>query len=90
MDSAQDAGADSGAEGAAGSAKSELELIGAAIKARFGKTLRFNRGSRGARRKFLHLAMTNAQVLLRLKMASSATAHRRIEDLEEAAWYQRY
>ena len=82
MDSAQDAGADSGAEGAAGSAKSELELIGAAIKARFGKTLRFNRGSRGARRKFLHLAMTNAQVSLDSKMASSATAHRRIEDLE--------
>ncbi|MCK0526752.1 excinuclease ABC subunit UvrC [Anaerobiospirillum sp. NML120449] len=82
MDSAQDVGAQEGAEGAAGSAKSELELIGAAIKARFGKTLRFNRGSRGARRKFLHLAMTNALVSLDSKMASSATAHRRIEDLE--------
>lgn len=60
----------------------ELEVLKTAIKERFDKRIRFVKGARGAKKKYLLLAMANAQVALDAKLGSQSTAEQRINDLE--------
>lgn len=60
----------------------ELEVLKTAIKERFDKKIRFVKGARGAKKKYLLLAMANAQVALDAKLGSQSTAEQRINDLE--------
>ena len=60
----------------------ELEVLKTAIKERFDKKIRFVKGARGAKKKYLLLAMANAQVALDAKLGSQSTAEQRIKDLE--------
>lgn len=60
-----------------------LAVLKAAIKESFGKSVRFVRGTRGAKRRFVQLAMTNAQVALQSRLSSVQTAQQRITSLEK-------
>lgn len=60
----------------------DLKVLEIAIKERFNKRLRFLKGSRGPRKKFMQLAMANAKVALDSKLSSVATAEHRIIELE--------
>ena len=60
----------------------ELEVLKTAIKERFDKKIRFVKGARGAKKKYLLLAIANAQVALDAKLGSQSTAEQRIKDLE--------
>ena len=69
-------------EGSKGQGLGELEVLKTAIKERFDKKIRFVKGARGAKKKYLLLAMANAQVALDAKLGSQSTAEQRIKDLE--------
>lgn len=85
-DAAVDAG-DAGDDAAVYSAgavvlKDELSVLKEALKKQFDKNVRFTRGVRGAKHRFVRLAMTNASVALSAKVQSFATAEHRIKELE--------
>lgn len=69
-------------ESSKGQGLGELEVLKTAIKERFDKKIRFVKGARGAKKKYLLLAMANAQVALDAKLGSQSTAEQRIKDLE--------
>lgn len=69
-------------ESSKGQGLGELEVLKTAIKERFDKKIRFVKGARGAKKKYLLLAMANAQVALDAKLGSQSTAEQRINDLE--------
>lgn len=60
-----------------------VEVLREALKARFGKNVRFIRGLRGSKKRFVQLAMTNAQVALRSRLSSSQTAEQRVRAVEQ-------
>ncbi|MDO4676635.1 MAG: excinuclease ABC subunit UvrC [Anaerobiospirillum succiniciproducens] len=62
--------------------KDELSVLKEALKKQFDKNVRFTRGVRGAKHRFVRLAMTNASVALSAKVQSFATAEHRIKELE--------
>ncbi len=62
--------------------QADLVVLKEALAAHFSKNVRFVRGVRGSKRRFLTLAMTNAQVALQARLNSAMTAQQRIEDLE--------
>ncbi|WP_281709923.1 excinuclease ABC subunit UvrC [Anaerobiospirillum succiniciproducens] len=62
--------------------KDELSVLKEALKKQFDKNVRFTRGVRGAKHRFVRLAMTNASVALSAKVQSFATAEQRIKELE--------
>lgn len=70
-------------ESSKGQGLGELEVLKTAIKERFDKKIRFVKGARGAKKKYLLLAMANAQVALDAKLGSQSTAEQRINDLEK-------
>lgn len=60
-----------------------VEVLREALKARFDKNVRFIRGLRGSKKRFVQLAMTNAQVALRSRLSSSQTAEQRVRAVEQ-------
>ena len=62
--------------------KDELSVLKEALKKQFDKNVRFTRGVRGAKHRFVRLAMTNASVALSAKVQSFATAEHHIKELE--------
>lgn len=77
-----DVAGDNTQDSSKGQGLGELEVLKTAIKERFDKKIRFVKGARGAKKKYLLLAMANAQVALDAKLGSQSTAEQRINDLE--------
>ena len=71
------------AEDGGRSVRPEVALLQETLQRQFGKTVRFSQGRRGAKHKFLRLAVTNAQVALHAHLSSVATAQQRITALEQ-------
>ena len=71
------------AEDGGRSVRPEVALLQETLQRQFGKTVRFSQGRRGAKHKFLRLAVTNAQVALQAHLSSVATAQQRITALEQ-------
>lgn len=61
----------------------EVALLQETLQRQFGKIVRFSKGRRGAKHKFLRLAVTNAQVALDSRLSSVTTAKQRIAALEQ-------
>ena len=70
-------------QGAPAEPRQEVALLQETLQRQFGKTVRFSKGARGAKHKFLRLALTNAQVALDSRLSSVSTAKQRIEALEK-------
>lgn len=70
-------------QGAPSEPRQEVTLLQETLQRQFGKTVRFSKGARGAKHKFLRLALTNAQVALDSRLSSVSTAKQRIEALEK-------
>lgn len=70
-------------QGAPAEPRQEVTLLQETLQRQFGKTVRFSKGARGAKHKFLRLALTNAQVALDSRLSSVSTAKQRIEALEQ-------
>lgn len=70
-------------QGAPAEPRQEVTLLQETLQRQFGKTVRFSKGARGAKHKFLRLALTNAQVALDSRLSSVSTAKQRIEALEK-------
>ena len=70
-------------QGAPAEPRQEVALLQETLQRQFGKTVRFSKGARGAKHKFLRLATTNAQVALDSRLSSVSTAKQRIEALEK-------
>lgn len=70
-------------QGAPAEPRQEVALLQETLQRQFGKTVRFSKGVRGAKHKFLRLALTNAQVALDSRLSSVSTAKQRIEALEK-------
>ncbi|MDT3663569.1 MAG: excinuclease ABC subunit UvrC, partial [Anaerobiospirillum sp.] len=70
-------------QGAPSEPRQEVTLLQETLQRQFGKTVRFSKGMRGAKHKFLRLAVTNAQVALDSRLSSVSTAKQRIEALEK-------
>lgn len=70
-------------QGAPAEPRQEVALLQETLQRQFGKTVRFSKGARGAKHKFLRLALTNAQVALDSRLSSVSTAKQRIEALEQ-------
>ena len=70
-------------QGASAEPRQEVALLQETLQRQFGKTVRFSKGARGAKHKFLRLALTNAQVALDSRLSSVSTAKQRIEALEK-------
>ena len=70
-------------QGAPAEPRQEVALLQETLQRLFGKTVRFSKGARGAKHKFLRLALTNAQVALDSRLSSVSTAKQRIEALEK-------
>ena len=70
-------------QGAPAEQRQEVTLLQETLQRQFGKTVRFSKGARGAKHKFLRLALTNAQVALDSRLSSVSTAKQRIEALEK-------
>ena len=78
------AGAEAVGAGSTGSCVGrEVMLLQETLQQQFGKVVRFAKGARGAKHKFLRLAQTNAQVALQSHLSSTATAHQRMVALEQ-------
>ena len=78
------AGAEAVGAGSTGSSVGrEVMLLQETLQQQFGKVVRFAKGARGAKHKFLRLAQTNAQVALQSHLSSTATAHQRMVALEQ-------
>lgn len=70
-------------QGAPAEPRQEVTLLQETLQRQFGKTVRFSKGARGAKHKFLRLALTNAQVALDSRLSSVSTAKQRITALEQ-------
>lgn len=70
-------------QGAPAEPRQEVTLLQETLQRQFGKTVRFSKGMRGAKHKFLRLAVTNAQVALDSRLSSVSTAKQRINALEQ-------
>lgn len=70
-------------QGAPAEPLQEVALLQETLQRQFGKTVRFSKGARGAKHKFLRLALTNAQVALDSRLSSVSTAKQRISALEQ-------
>ena len=70
-------------QGAPAEPRQEVTLLQETLQRQFGKTVRFSKGARGAKHKFLRLAVTNAQVALDSRLSSVSTAKQRITALEQ-------
>ena len=70
-------------QGAPAEPRQEVTLLQETLQRQFGKTVRFSKGARGAKHKFLRLALTNAQVALDSRLSSVSTTKQRIEALEK-------
>ena len=70
-------------QGAPAEPRQEVTLLQETLQCQFGKTVRFSKGMRGAKHKFLRLAVTNAQVALDSRLSSVSTAKQRINALEQ-------
>lgn len=77
------ASGDMGASEDTDAVSTAVEVLREALKARFGKNVRFIRGLRGSKKRFVQLAMTNAQVALRSRLSSSQTAEQRVRAVEQ-------
>ncbi len=78
------AGAEAVGAGSTGSSVGrEVMLLQETLQQQFGKVVRFAKGARGAKHKFLRLAQTNAQVALQSHLSSTATTHQRMAALEQ-------
>ena len=70
-------------QGAPAEPRQEVTLLQETLQRQFGKTVRFSKGMRGAKHKFLRLAVTNALVALDSRLSSVSTAKQRINALEQ-------
>lgn len=70
-------------QGAPAESRQEVVLLQETLQRQFGKMVRFSKGARGAKHKFLRLALTNAQVALDSRLSSVSTAKQRITALEQ-------
>ena len=70
-------------QGAPAEPRQEVTLLQETLQRQFGKTVRFSKGMRGAKHKFLRLAVTTAQVALDSRLSSVSTAKQRINALEQ-------
>lgn len=70
-------------QGSPAEPRQEVALLQETLQRQFGKTVRFSKGARGAKHKFLRLALTNAQVALDSRLSSVSTAKQRISALEQ-------
>lgn len=61
----------------------DVAVLQSALVQRFDKQVRFVSKVRSAKKKYLELAMKNAQVALESKLSSAATAHKRMQELEK-------
>lgn len=77
------ASGDMGASEDTDAVSTAVEVLREALKARFDKNVRFIRGLRGSKKRFVQLAMTNAQVALRSRLSSSQTAEQRVRAVEQ-------
>lgn len=67
----------------AAAVEAAVGVLQQALKERFGKQVRFVRGARGSKRRFVELAMTNAKVALESRLSSRQTSEQRVRALEK-------